>query len=100
MHLSVTQSGVHHIFIFYLRMAVFVVHQTKREAAYFIVVLHDQKVVVITVRGTETPEDLLTDGLCRECALSMADLDGLIKKVSLCFCAFSSFFLLFVRLLL
>lgn len=81
-------------------MAVFVVHQTKREAAYFIVVLHDQKVVVITVRGTETPEDLLTDGLCRECALSMADLDGLIKKVSLCFCAFSSFFLLFVRLLL
>ncbi|KAM0940039.1 putative fungal lipase-like domain, alpha/Beta hydrolase [Dioscorea sansibarensis] len=52
------------------------VSQTKREAAYFIVVLHDQKVVVITVRGTETPEDLLTDGLCRECTLSMADLDG------------------------
>ncbi|KAJ0977010.1 hypothetical protein J5N97_012484 [Dioscorea zingiberensis] len=59
------------------------VSQTKREAAYFVVVLHDQKVIVITVRGTETPEDLLTDGLCRECTLSLEDLDGLIKKVSL-----------------
>lgn len=56
--------------------------QTKREAAYFVVVLHDLKTVVIAVRGTETPEDLITDGLCRECSLTMDDLDGLIKKVS------------------
>ncbi|OAY73889.1 hypothetical protein ACMD2_01234 [Ananas comosus] len=56
------------------------VSQTKREAAYFVVVLHDLKTVVIAVRGTETPEDLITDGLCRECSLTMDDLDGLIKK--------------------
>ncbi|GJN02511.1 hypothetical protein PR202_ga19870 [Eleusine coracana subsp. coracana] len=49
--------------------------QSKREAAYFVVVLHDKKTVVIAVRGTETPEDLLTDGLCRECAFTMEDLD-------------------------
>ncbi|OAY71544.1 Sn1-specific diacylglycerol lipase alpha [Ananas comosus] len=42
------------------------VSQTKREAAYFVVVLHDLKTVVIAVRGTETPEDLITDGLCRD----------------------------------
>lgn len=53
--------------------------QSKREAAYFVVVLHDKRTVVIGVRGTETPEDLITDGLCRECAFTMEDLDGLIK---------------------
>lgn len=56
--------------------------QRKREVAYFIVVLHDLKSVLIAVRGTETPEDLITDGLCRECNLSEDDLDGLVKKVS------------------
>lgn len=53
--------------------------QTKCEAAYFVIVLHDLKSVVISVRGTETPEDLLTDGLCRNCTLSTDDLDGIIK---------------------
>lgn len=56
------------------------VGQTKREVAYFLVVLHDQRSIVIAVRGTETPEDLITDGLCRECALTMEDLDGLINS--------------------
>nr|GMC79597.1 probable protein phosphatase 2C 51 [Ipomoea batatas] len=46
----------------------------KCKAAYFIVVLHHLKTVVIAVRGTETPEDLKTDGLCRECSLSEGDL--------------------------
>lgn len=55
------------------------VNQGKCEAAYFIVVLHQLKSVVIAVRGTETPEDLITDGLCRECTLSIEDLDGLIN---------------------
>ncbi|XP_039773321.1 diacylglycerol lipase-beta-like isoform X2 [Panicum virgatum] len=54
--------------------------QSKREAAYFVVVLHDKRTVVIGVRGTETPEDLITDGLCRECAFTMEDLDGLINE--------------------
>lgn len=56
------------------------VYQAKREAAYFAVVLHHLRCVVISVRGTETPEDLLTDVLCRECALSEADLDGLLNS--------------------
>ncbi|KAL9397603.1 hypothetical protein Peur_011856 [Populus x canadensis] len=51
------------------------------EAAYFVVVLHHLRSVVISVRGTETPEDLITDGLGRECLLSRDDLDGLIKHV-------------------
>ncbi|CAN6276109.1 unnamed protein product [Urochloa humidicola] len=59
------------------------VSQSKREAAYFVVVLHDKRTVVIGVRGTETPEDLLTDGLCRECAFTMEDLDGLINSEKL-----------------
>lgn len=42
-------------------------------------VLHEQKSIVIAVRGTETPEDLITDGLCRECDLTEEDLDGLIQ---------------------
>ncbi|XP_076905914.1 uncharacterized protein LOC143561826 [Bidens hawaiensis] len=52
--------------------------QTRCEAAYFVVVHHKIKSVVICVRGTETPEDLLTDGLSRECLLSTQDIDGLI----------------------
>ena len=48
-------------------------------------VLHHLRSVVIAVRGTETPEDLITDGLCGECSLSVEDLDGLIKQVSLPF---------------
>ncbi|CAK9165348.1 unnamed protein product [Ilex paraguariensis] len=55
------------------------VNQAKCEAAYFIVVLHHLKSVVIAVRGTETPEDLITDGLGRECNLTAEDLDGFIK---------------------
>ncbi|KAJ3696868.1 hypothetical protein LUZ61_000573 [Rhynchospora tenuis] len=54
--------------------------QTRREAAYFMVALHEERTVVITVRGTETPEDLLTDGLCRECDLSSEYLDGLVNN--------------------
>ncbi|WCJ41481.1 lipase class 3 family protein [Euphorbia peplus] len=53
--------------------------QEKCEAAYFIVVLHDLQTIVIAVRGTETPEDLITDGLGRECSLSEEDLSGLIN---------------------
>ncbi|KAH9325411.1 hypothetical protein KI387_005589, partial [Taxus chinensis] len=59
------------------------VHQARREAAYFAVVVHHLQCIVIAVRGTETPEDLLTDGLCRECMLSEADLYGLLKHVYL-----------------
>ncbi|XP_078441057.1 lipase class 3 family protein isoform X2 [Wolffia australiana] len=55
------------------------VSQLRREAAYFVVVLHHTKTVVIAVRGTETPEDLITDGLCRECLLSADDLDGVLN---------------------
>lgn len=55
------------------------VNQGKCQAAYFIVVLHDISSVVIAVRGTETPEDLITDGLCRETSLTTEDLDGLIN---------------------
>ncbi|KVH97202.1 Lipase, class 3, partial [Cynara cardunculus var. scolymus] len=50
--------------------------QARCEAAYFVVVLHHIKSVVICVRGTETPEDLLTDGLSRECMLATEDIDG------------------------
>ncbi len=46
-------------------------------------VLHHLRLVVIAVRGTETPEDLITDGLCKECTLSADDLDGLMKYLSL-----------------
>ncbi|CAM6029646.1 unnamed protein product [Sphagnum balticum] len=51
----------------------------KRETVYFVVVLHHLRSVVVAVRGTETPEDLLTDGLGRECELSESDLLGLLK---------------------
>jgi len=56
------------------------VNQTKREAAYFVVVLHYLSTVVIAIRGTETPEDVITDGLCKECFLNIDDLDGLINS--------------------
>jgi len=56
------------------------VSQTKREAAYFVIVLHDLRTVVIAIRGTETLEDVITDGLCRQCSLTMDDLDGLINS--------------------
>lgn len=56
------------------------VSQAKCEAAYYIVVLHHLQSIVIAVRGTETPEDLITDGLCRECPLVTEDLDGLISS--------------------
>ncbi|XP_047317202.1 diacylglycerol lipase-beta [Impatiens glandulifera] len=55
------------------------VNQSKCEAAYFIVVLHHLKSLVIAVRGTETPEDLITDGLGKECILSAEDLEGLLN---------------------
>ncbi|KAK3162737.1 hypothetical protein QOZ80_1BG0093140 [Eleusine coracana subsp. coracana] len=54
--------------------------QKKREVAYFVVVLHDLNTVVIAIRGTETPEDVITDGLCKDCSLTMDDLDGLINS--------------------
>nr|XP_016508025.1 PREDICTED: uncharacterized protein LOC107825659 [Nicotiana tabacum] len=54
------------------------VNQGKCKAAYFIVVLHNVKSVVIAVRGTETPEDLITDGLGRESCLTEGDLDSLL----------------------
>lgn len=60
-------------------------YQAKCKAAYFVVVLHHLRSVVITVRGTETPEDLITDGLCKECILSTEDLEGLIKYPSIFF---------------
>lgn len=47
------------------------------------VVLHHARTIVIAVRGTETPEDLITDGLCKACPLSVEDLDGLVKYVAL-----------------
>ncbi|KAL6616546.1 hypothetical protein ACP70R_038816 [Stipagrostis hirtigluma subsp. patula] len=56
------------------------VSQKKREAAYFVVVLHDLNTVVIAIRGTETPEDVITDGLCKECSLTTDDLDGLMNS--------------------
>ncbi|BBN17699.1 sn1-specific diacylglycerol lipase [Marchantia polymorpha subsp. ruderalis] len=54
--------------------------QTKRESVYFVVVLHHLRYVVVAVRGTETPEDLLTDGLGRESALMDSDLCGILKN--------------------
>lgn len=53
--------------------------KTKRESAYFVVTLHELKRVVVAVRGTETPDDLLTDGLSVQTPLSEADLLGLLR---------------------
>lgn len=57
--------------------------QEKCKATYFVVVLHYLRCVVIAVRGTETAEDLITDGLGRACSLTAEDLDGLTKSVSI-----------------
>ncbi|KAH7441342.1 hypothetical protein KP509_03G034200 [Ceratopteris richardii] len=56
------------------------VHQAKLECAYFVIVIKELQSVVVAVRGTETPEDLLTDGLGRECVLSDSDLCGLFQS--------------------
>lgn len=53
--------------------------QTKRESAYFVVVLKKLRVVLVAVRGTETPEDLLTDGLSKVSKLADSDLLGLLE---------------------
>lgn len=42
-------------------------------------VLKELRTVVVAVRGTETLEDLLTDGLSSEIDLSPSDLRGLRK---------------------
>jgi hypothetical protein len=55
--------------------------QEKCKATYFVVVLHYLRCVVIAVRGTETAEDLITDGLGRACSLTVEDLDGLTNHV-------------------
>ncbi|CAK9277152.1 unnamed protein product [Sphagnum jensenii] len=54
------------------------VSQVNGEAAYFVVVLRKLRTVLVAIRGTETPEDLLTDGLSQECLLSNTDLLGLL----------------------
>ncbi|EOA38959.1 hypothetical protein CARUB_v10011376mg [Capsella rubella] len=53
----------------------------KCKATYFVVVLHYLRCVVIAVRGTETAEDLITDGLGRACSLTSEDLDGLTNHI-------------------
>ncbi|XP_010475297.1 PREDICTED: sn1-specific diacylglycerol lipase beta isoform X2 [Camelina sativa] len=53
----------------------------KCKATYFVVVLHYLRCVVIAVRGTETAEDLITDGLGRACSLTAEDLDGLPNHI-------------------
>ncbi|KAL1200329.1 hypothetical protein V5N11_034074 [Cardamine amara subsp. amara] len=53
----------------------------KCKATYFVVVLHYLRCVVIAVRGTETAEDLITDGLGRACSLTAEDLDGIKNHV-------------------
>ena len=68
--------------LLFLLLFLYFLFQAKCEAAYFVIVLHHLRSVVIAVRGTETPEDLIIDGLCRECILSAKDLDGLIKYLS------------------
>ncbi|CAH8308960.1 unnamed protein product [Eruca vesicaria subsp. sativa] len=53
----------------------------KCKATYFVVVLHYLRCVVIAVRGTETAEDLITDGLGRACSLTPEDLNGLTNHI-------------------
>ncbi|CAI9102755.1 OLC1v1001075C1 [Oldenlandia corymbosa var. corymbosa] len=55
------------------------INQGSCKASYFIVVVHHLKSIVIAVRGTETPEDLITDGLGRERNLNIEHLDYLIN---------------------
>ncbi|EFJ11321.1 hypothetical protein SELMODRAFT_126601, partial [Selaginella moellendorffii] len=56
------------------------IHQRNRETVYFVIELKELKLVVVAVRGTETPEDLLTDGLGRECILADTDFQGLFMS--------------------
>ncbi|KAH0876719.1 hypothetical protein HID58_064113 [Brassica napus] len=53
----------------------------KSKATYFVVVLHYLRCVVIAVRGTETAEDLITDGLGRACSLTPEDMDRLANRI-------------------
>ncbi|CDY10147.1 BnaC05g03900D [Brassica napus] len=53
----------------------------KCKATYFVVVLHYLRCVVIAVRGTETAEDLITDGLGRACSLTPEDMDRLANRI-------------------
>jgi hypothetical protein len=46
-----------------------------------VAVVHDLRCVIVAVRGTESPEDLLTDGLGKESILDETDL-GFLKYVS------------------
>jgi hypothetical protein len=42
-----------------------------------VVVVPEHRCVVVAVRGTETPEDVITDALGREVELGEDDLGGL-----------------------
>ncbi|KAL0865442.1 hypothetical protein Bca101_044560 [Brassica carinata] len=64
----------------FLKFIDFPAHE-KCKATYFVVVLHYLRCVVIAVRGTETAEDLITDGLGRACSLTPQDLDGLTNRI-------------------
>ena len=44
-------------------------------------VVHHLRCVIVAVRGTESPEDLLTDGLGKESMLNQIDL-GFLTYVS------------------
>lgn len=61
-----------------LSFCLFFAVKVNGEAAYFVVVLRKLRTVLVAIRGTETPEDLLTDGLSQECLLSNTDLLGLL----------------------
>ncbi|CAI5460196.1 unnamed protein product [Closterium sp. Yama58-4] len=50
------------------------------QAVYFVVVLHQLRLVVVAVRGTESLEDMIIDGLGRECPLSDADMGGIDRS--------------------
>ncbi|CAI5950584.1 unnamed protein product [Closterium sp. NIES-64] len=53
------------------------------QAVYFVVVLHQLRLVVVAVRGTESLEDMIIDGLGRECPLSDADMGGIDSEAEL-----------------
>ncbi|GBG68218.1 hypothetical protein CBR_g2768 [Chara braunii] len=57
--------------------------QANNESVYFVIALADVRMVVVCVRGTETPEDLITDGLGRECILTETDLGGALSHLRL-----------------
>ncbi|XP_048612604.1 diacylglycerol lipase-beta [Brassica napus] len=64
----------------FLKFIDFPAHE-KSKATYFVVVLHYLRCVVIAVRGTETAEDLITDGLGRACSLTPEDMDRLANRI-------------------